>query len=93
MSKVKGDLDEVKSVMVQNIEKVLERGEKIDRLVVKTEDLDNQAVRFKKSSTVLKRAMWWRNAKLMAILGTVFVLLLFIIVASSCGGISFPNCR
>lgn len=67
---------------------MLERGEKIDRLVVKTEDLDNQvscppppcvssftaflslshsvllpilgiqAVRFKKSSTVLKRAMY-----------------------------------
>jgi len=33
---------------------------------------------------VLKRAMWWRNAKLMAILGSIFVVLLFIIIASRC---------
>lgn len=35
-------MDEVKSVMVQNIEKVLERGERIELLVDKTDSLKFQ---------------------------------------------------
>ena len=35
-------VDEVKSIMVDNIEKVLQRGEKIELLVDKTDDLVNQ---------------------------------------------------
>lgn len=37
-----GQVNEVKDVMVENIEKVLERGEKIELLVDKTDDLRNQ---------------------------------------------------
>jgi len=33
--KVRKEIDEVKSIMVENIEKVLERGEKIELLVEK----------------------------------------------------------
>ena len=57
MRKVKGEIDEVKSVMVSNIEKVLERGERIELLVDKTENLESSAVQFKTSSTALKRSM------------------------------------
>lgn len=35
-------VDEVKNIMVENIEKVLERGEKIELLVDKTDDLRYQ---------------------------------------------------
>ncbi len=35
-------VNEVKGVMVENIEKVLERGEKIELLVDKAEDLQGQ---------------------------------------------------
>lgn len=38
-------VNEVKDVMVENIEKVLERGEKIELLVDKTDDLRNQVRR------------------------------------------------
>ena len=55
---------------------MLERGEKIELLVEKTEEMNNQALNFKKSSVSLKRAMWWKNAKLMAIL-VVIVLVRF----------------
>jgi hypothetical protein len=50
---VKSQIDEVKDVMVQNIEKVLERGEKIELLVDKTDRLNQQAFRFESSSRVL----------------------------------------
>ena len=39
-------LDDVKNIMVNNIEKVLERGEKLELLVDKTEHLNQQAFVF-----------------------------------------------
>lgn len=39
VSKVQKQVDEVKGVMMDNIEKVLDRGEKIDLLVDKTSNL------------------------------------------------------
>ncbi len=51
LSRAKGEISEVKSVMVENIDKVLDRGEKIELLVDKTEGLAGDAFRFKKQST------------------------------------------
>lgn len=62
-SAVKAQIDDVKQNMVQNIEQVLERGEKIELLVDKTDRLNQQAFKFERSSRELKRAMWWRNAR------------------------------
>eukprot|EP00429_Kryptoperidinium_foliaceum_P094670 CAMPEP_0176186696 /NCGR_PEP_ID=MMETSP0121_2-20121125/2003_1 /TAXON_ID=160619 /ORGANISM="Kryptoperidinium foliaceum, Strain CCMP 1326" /LENGTH=74 /DNA_ID=CAMNT_0017525189 /DNA_START=69 /DNA_END=290 /DNA_ORIENTATION=- len=58
-AQVNTKLDDVKNIMVQNIEMVLERGEKLELLVDKTEKLQSQAVKFEKSSKELKHAMFW----------------------------------
>lgn len=42
---------------------VLERGEKIEVLVDKTEDLQNQAQRFQVQGRNLRNKMWWQNMK------------------------------
>eukprot|EP00161_Ancyromonas_sigmoides_P025470 TRINITY_DN8531_c0_g3_i1.p2 TRINITY_DN8531_c0_g3~~TRINITY_DN8531_c0_g3_i1.p2 ORF type:complete len:258 (-),score=67.48 TRINITY_DN8531_c0_g3_i1:165-938(-) len=89
---VRGQIDEVKSVMVQNIEKVLERGEKIELLVDKTENLNAQAFQFKKKATNLKRAMWWKNMKLSLLIGLIVCLVIFIIVWIACGA-DFGKCK
>jgi len=76
INKVKADLDETKNVMFQNIDKVLQRGEQIETLVDKTDELNLHATSFKKKSTQLKRKMWWKNTKLCCILVCIVVLLL-----------------
>jgi len=45
--------------MVQNIESVLARGEKLDVLVDKTDDLQDQAQKFQRQGTMLRKKMWW----------------------------------
>jgi len=92
INKLKGEVDEVKSVMVQNIEKVLERSERIELLVSKTENLNENAFKFKKQSTALKRSMWWKNVKLIIVIIVVLLLVIYIIVALICGGPGFKNC-
>ncbi|RKP08683.1 Longin-like domain-containing protein [Thamnocephalis sphaerospora] len=70
---VHGELEQVKGVMVQNIERVLERGERIDLLVDRTDQLSQAAFTFRKRTTALKRAMWWKNIKLMFMLVMVLI--------------------
>jgi len=80
IGKVKGEIEEAKTIMVQNIDKVLARGEKIEMLVSKTEDLHQQSQSFKKKSTQLKRKMCCQNARLCCILILVITVILAVIV-------------
>lgn len=89
---VKSEIDSVKNIMVDNIEKVLERGERIELLVDKTETLQSNAFRFKKQSTALKRAMWWKNVKLTLVIVFVVLIVVYFIVALICGGLAFQRC-
>lgn len=89
---VHGEIEQVKDVMVHNIERVLERGERIELLVDKTDTLNQRAFAFKKRSTALKRSMWWKNTKLMILLIFVIILIFYFIIASACGFPAWGNC-
>jgi len=90
---VKSQIEDVKGVMVQNIEKVLERGEKIELLVDKTDRLNQQAFRFESSSRNLRRAMYWKKMRCYIGIGVAVAFLIFIASASMCGGLTFAHCR
>ena len=57
-------LSDVKNVMVRNIDSVLERGERLEVLVDKSDHLNQQAFKFERSSRKLKDAMFWRKVKI-----------------------------
>lgn len=60
--------------MSENIERILDRGDKIELLVDKSGDLSEQALKFKRSSKQLQRKLWWHNLKLQIIIvGSVSV--------------------
>jgi vesicle-associated membrane protein 7 len=90
--KVRGQIAEVKDVMVENIEKVLARGEKIELLVDKTEQLNQSARKFQKQSRALKNVMWWKNVKMWGLI-TVIVLLIIWLIASFICGFNFSKCK
>ena len=74
-------------MMVQNIEKVLERGEKIEVLVDKTDNLNQSSFAFKKRSTAIRRSMWWKNVRLIL---AIFVAILALVYLSVCMKCGFP---
>ena len=76
----KREIDDVRGIMTKNIESLLERGERIDLLVDKTDRLGGSAREFRVRSRGLKRQMWWKNIKLMALLGLVVFLIIMVIV-------------
>ena len=59
VASVQRQVDAVRDVMVENIERVLERGERIELLVDKTDGLRDQAARFQASGRALRQKMWW----------------------------------
>jgi vesicle-associated membrane protein 7 len=92
LSSVKNQIESVKENMVQNIEQVLERGEKIELLVDKTDRLNQQAFKFERSSRELKRAMWWRNARWAAFLVVAGGFAIFFVAGLFCG-FDFHRCK
>jgi len=93
IAKVQEEISQVKDVMIKNIDKVLERGEKIELLVDRTEVLDQHAFKFKKSSTKLKNTMWWKNMKLCILIIVFVIAVIYVILAASCGGLDLkPKC-
>jgi len=92
IAKVREEINQVKDVMIKNIDKVLERGEKIELLVDKTEVLDQHAFKFKKTSKKLARAMWWKYVKFTVILVIILAIVIYIICAAACGGADLPDC-
>ena len=82
---VNREMDGVREIMTENIERVLERGERIDLLVNKTDQLGGTAHDFRIRSRGLRRQMWWKNVKLMALLIGVVVFLFYLLIGFGCG--------
>ena len=83
-AEVQKKVDEVKGIMVENIERVLERGEKIELLVDKTDNLRFQADKFHKTGRTLRNKMWWQNFKVQIIVLLIVILIAVIIFCSVC---------
>ncbi|XP_072410037.1 vesicle-associated membrane protein 8 isoform X3 [Chiloscyllium punctatum] len=80
LANLQGQVNDVKGIMSQNIEKVLERGEKLDDLIIKTDDLQASADTFQKTSTKIARKMWWKNTKMIIIIVVIVVIIIILII-------------
>ncbi|KAL3828585.1 hypothetical protein ACJIZ3_017387 [Penstemon smallii] len=92
LNRVRGGEGEVRTIMVDNIDKILERGDRIELLVDKTATMQDNAFHFRKQSKRLRQALWIKHVKLLVVLTCLIFLLLYIIIAASCGGITLPTC-
>ena len=88
---VKRSLEEVKSIMLENIDRVLERGERIDVLVDKTDHLAFDSLNFRSEARRLRTAMAWRQTRNMVLVAGAGASVLYLGLASLCGW-SFDKC-
>lgn len=86
------EIDEVRQLMLDNINKVMNRGDKINNLVDQTDRLNNSSLVFQKKALTIKRKMWLNNARfvLTLVIGAAF--LLYLLIASECGFPFFSKC-
>ncbi|RKO97566.1 hypothetical protein CXG81DRAFT_7021, partial [Caulochytrium protostelioides] len=74
------DLDDVKATMAHNIERVMERGERLDVLVNKTDALTNASTMFRRTTRQVRNESWWRAKKTQLLAGAGVVMLLILYV-------------
>jgi len=84
MAELHGQVEDVKGVMNQNIEKILERGENLEQLQERTTQLNLNADRFQSQAVRLRRKMWWQNQKVVISLVVVSLLIVGIVSLIIC---------
>lgn len=67
IARAQAELNQVKDIMVQNVEQILSRGERIELLVDKTDVMAGQATAFRRGARSVRRQMWWRNKKILGL--------------------------
>jgi len=84
-------VDDLYGSGVENIEKLLHRGEKIELLVEKSELYDS-TYSFERSTAQLYRSLWWNNMKTYCALLALFLTLAGIAVSLSCRATNLRQC-
>ncbi|XP_028921732.1 vesicle-associated membrane protein 3 [Ornithorhynchus anatinus] len=80
LQQAQNQVDEVVDIMRVNVDKVLERDQKLSELDDRADALQAGASQFETSAAKLKRKYWWKNCKMWAILITVVVVIIIIII-------------
>jgi vesicle-associated membrane protein 4 len=85
---LQAQIDDTVGVMRDNINKVSQRGERLDALQDKTDNLAVSAQGFRRGANRVRKQMWWKDMKMrVCIIVGIIILLLVIIVPT---GTAFP---
>lgn len=85
VTKIQISIDNAKNIMTDNIEKTLERCDKIDTMQTKSNTLVESAEQFDSKANDLKKEFCWRNLKMIIMIIFVLFILISIIILMSCG--------
>ncbi len=80
---LQSEVNEVVGIMQDNIHKVMERGEQLDQLQTKTDDLQQSSMQFRRGANRVRRQMWWRDMKVKLLIGAVLIIIIIIIIVAA----------
>lgn len=83
LEQTRAQVEEVVGIMRVNVDKVLERDQKLSELDSRADALQEGGKRFEQQAQKLKRKYWWKNLKMMIILGVIALIVLIIIICKS----------
>ncbi|KAF2753561.1 synaptobrevin [Pseudovirgaria hyperparasitica] len=80
---LQAEIDSTVGIMRDNINKVSERGARLDTLQDKTDNLAVSAQGFRRGANRVRKQMWWKDMKMrMCLIAGIIILLVIIIVPS-----------
>ncbi|KAK9079981.1 hypothetical protein SSX86_001656 [Deinandra increscens subsp. villosa] len=92
INRLKGEMGQVRTVMIENIDKVLDRGDRLELLVDKTATMQTNTLRFRKQTRRFRSTVWWRNVKLTIVLILLILVIAYVVSAFVCHGLTLPSC-
>eukprot|EP01123_Difflugia_compressa_P006015 TRINITY_DN1814_c1_g9_i1.p1 TRINITY_DN1814_c1_g9~~TRINITY_DN1814_c1_g9_i1.p1 ORF type:complete len:216 (-),score=35.49 TRINITY_DN1814_c1_g9_i1:164-811(-) len=81
---INAELEDVKNIMQENIDKVVKRGEKLEELEETTQQLEVEASGFRTRATQLKNTVWWGSLRMKIIIGVAILVVIGIIILAIC---------
>jgi len=79
---IQAQIDDTVGIMRENITKVAKRGEALDALQDKTDNLAVSAQGFRRGANRVRKNMWWKDMKMRIIIGVAVSVIIVIIVVS-----------
>ncbi|KAB5590867.1 Synaptobrevin/VAMP-like protein [Ceratobasidium theobromae] len=79
-AEIQQQIDDTVGIMRENITRVAERGERLDVLQDKTDNLAVNAQGFRRGANRVRKNMWWKDMKMRIIIAIGVVILLVIII-------------
>ncbi|KAF8060226.1 synaptobrevin-domain-containing protein [Lyophyllum atratum] len=76
------ELDETFAIMSSNLQSMAERGERLESLESRTENLVSSARVFRKSAHKVRKDMWWKDMKMRLIIGLAITVVIALTVLS-----------
>lgn len=86
------EVDEVRLLMLDNISKLMNRGDKINSLVDQTDRLTSSSLVFQKRAQSIKRLMWLSNFKFVLMVSGIALVLFYFFIGFECGFPLFGKC-
>ncbi|KAM0786926.1 hypothetical protein ACM66B_002348 [Microbotryomycetes sp. NB124-2] len=77
---IQAQIDDTVGIMRDNINKVAERGERLDALQDKTDNLAQSAQGFRKGANRVRKQMWWKDMKMRILIAVGIAVLVIVIV-------------
>lgn len=74
--------DEVKGIMEENVEKVIQRGEKTDELEKRSIRIVAETEKMKTMTGDLRKKYYWKNLKTWLIVGSVITVVIIVITVA-----------
>nr|KAF6375750.1 vesicle associated membrane protein 1 [Pipistrellus kuhlii] len=79
LQQTQAQVEEVVDIMRVNVDKVLKRDEILSELDDRADALQMGASQFESSAAKLKRKYWWKNCKMMIMLGAICAIIVVVI--------------
>ncbi|XP_062450375.1 vesicle-associated membrane protein 1 isoform X2 [Rhea pennata] len=87
LQQTEAEVEEVVGIIRVNVDKVLERDQRLSELDDRADALQAGASVFESSAAKLKRKYWWKNCKMMIMMGVICAIVVVVIVNLGCTGI------
>ena len=83
MDKLNSDINETKSLLQKNCDKIIERDNNLSDIDAKAAALNLSSTHFKKNSTKLKNKLWWNEKMIPIIILFLLIIIITIIVLTN----------
>lgn len=81
LNNIRNQVDEVTEIMRNNIDTVLDRGEALEDMICRADDLQATSTVFHQQTNQIHRTLYWRDVKIKIVIGIIVIVILALIIA------------